>query len=102
MRRRVHRARAQGIGISGSPEEMVASLVTEFLKQGNDDLDEESESEAEAEDWQPTPKRRRTMDQKPTGSDACERIIPNVPVRVEAPSGRHVYSLRSLGSKPTS
>ena len=62
MRRKVREARARGIGVGGSPESRVTSLVRAFSKRKRDEEDQE-----DPEDSHPTSKRQRTMGQIPKG-----------------------------------
>jgi hypothetical protein len=48
------------MGISGSPEEMVKSIIRVTSKRKGDEFDEDKDA---AEDHQPTSKRQRTMGQ---------------------------------------
>ena len=55
-------ARARGIGVGGSSEARVASLVSALSKRKRDEEDQE-----DAEDSHPTSKRQRTMGEMPEG-----------------------------------
>jgi hypothetical protein len=98
LRKKVQEARAQGIGISGSSEEMVKSLVRAFSKRKRDEFDEENGS-ADKEDTQETPKRQRRMDQTPMGG---KYQYPGRSQSSELVDSDTLSSLSSLESRLTS